>query len=204
MDEKLHLQWRGRPVGPWTYEQVQTALQSGEIHSMYQIQSGGEWQPLREYVERREAANLEKRAAEMIAARVEQQRAAEKSKVQTRKLRAGGVHAPAFPDPPPPLIKGAHSLALRDAEPETRTSWLAVACLVMSMCNFIPYLNTASWFVSLVFGHLALVQMKNDDTLDGRALAIAGMIVSYAVVIFAIVAAFFLPAALARVFPIFE
>ena len=49
----------------------------------------------------------------------------------------------------------------------------------MALCNFVPYLGFFSWILALVFGHTALAQMKRDPGLDGRGMAIAGLVITY-------------------------
>jgi hypothetical protein len=68
----------------------------------------------------------------------------------------------------------------------SRLSPLAVASLTMAACNFIPYVNFGAWLLSLIFGHLALAQMKRDGSLEGRGLAIAGLVITYFVVLMAL------------------
>lgn len=53
------VQWRGGKQGPWDLTTIRAALRSGEIHSMYQIESGGQWQPLREFLEGQPTTNIE-------------------------------------------------------------------------------------------------------------------------------------------------
>lgn len=50
-----YLQWRGGKQGPWSLAAIQAALRSGEIHSMYQIEVAGQWLPLRDFLESRQA-----------------------------------------------------------------------------------------------------------------------------------------------------
>lgn len=52
---QYYLQWRGGKQGPWDLATIRTALRSGEIHSMYQIEAAGQWLPLREFLESRQA-----------------------------------------------------------------------------------------------------------------------------------------------------
>ena len=49
----------------------------------------------------------------------------------------------------------------------------------MGLCNFVPYLNFVTWILALVFGHVALSQMKRDPAIEGRGMAIAGLVITY-------------------------
>ena len=64
------------------------------------------------------------------------------------------------------------------SEAPARTSGMAIAALVMGLCNFVPYLNFVTWILALVFGHVALSQMKRDPELGGRGMALAGLMKS--------------------------
>ena len=55
----------------------------------------------------------------------------------------------------------------------------------MAACVLIPYVRLGAWLLSLIFGHLALAQMKRDGSLEGRGLAIAGLVITYFVVLMA-------------------
>lgn len=50
-DETYFLQWKGRRLGPWTLDEIENALRSDEVHSLYQIHAQGAWRPLREFLE---------------------------------------------------------------------------------------------------------------------------------------------------------
>jgi len=53
----------------------------------------------------------------------------------------------------------------------------------MGLSTFIPYVNFLTWILALGFGHTALWQMKDDETLRGRNLAIAGLMITYFVLV---------------------
>lgn len=78
------------------------------------------------------------------------------------------------------------------------TNGMAVASLVLSISGFVSY--GIGCILGIVFGHVALSQIsRNAGTQDGRALAIAGLIIGYvgiafgALIILALL--FYLPAA---------
>jgi len=85
------------------------------------------------------------------------------------------------PDPVRPLFP-PHPLQ-PPSEPPAHTSRLAIAALIMGLCTFIPYVNFLTWILALGFGHTALWQMKEDETLRGRNLAIAGLMITYFVLV---------------------
>ena len=72
------------------------------------------------------------------------------------------------PPVPPPL---------RPVVPETRTNGMAVASLCCALASFTTGIT---WILGIVFGHVALGQIRRDPTQTGRGLAIAGLTVGYA------------------------
>jgi len=87
-------------------------------------------------------------------------------------LPSGG--APGSPDPLAPPVA------------PTRTSGLAIATFVLSICNLIPFLNFVTWIVAIILGHIALSQTDRDPTLGGRRFAIAGLIITYSLLALAL------------------
>jgi hypothetical protein len=95
-------------------------------------------------------------------------------------------YAPLPPPPPPPVTD--HPAAHNSTDPfavfvppnsAPRTSSLAIASLILGICNFIPYVCLATWPAAIFTGHLALSRMKQDPMLGGRGLALAGLIITY-------------------------
>lgn len=185
--EQLYLQWHGKQVGPWSYEKVRHALQTGEIHSLYQILVDGAWHPLRDHLEHLDALNAQnsRETAEAATAALRQvyEQQLNTEKAEAAKLRkeldsnrdAQWIPGPAHPPPFPP------------SQPHSgpkRTSGLAIACFVLSLCNFVPGINFVSWLLSIVFGHVALSQIHRDEDLGGRGLAIAGLAITYSLMVF--------------------
>lgn len=207
-ESKLQLQWRGKSHGPWTYAEIQNRLSEGDIHSLYQVRVEGTWLPLREYIEKMESAELQRRAAEMAASI----RTKEKDTETVGKVRGPGVRPldgqvrrpNPFANPPPIFVKGTSSYlpAALSASDIAPTCWLAVAAFVVSCCSFVPYLNLVSWLPSLVLGHLALAQIRRDPNLDGRGLAIGAVMIAYAMLAFAALSFLLFPDLFYRVFPI--
>jgi hypothetical protein len=50
----------------------------------------------------------------------------------------------------------------------------------MSLLNLVPGLNLVTWILALIFGHVALSNIKHDSTLEGRGMAIAALVITYA------------------------
>ncbi|MEN3940081.1 DUF4190 domain-containing protein [Prosthecobacter sp. SYSU 5D2] len=195
---QFHLQWRGQRFGPWDLAEIREALKNGTIHSLYQIHAGGQWQPLRDFLD-----SLPRPAeASKVKPEVRPQETAEETSgdnledkpavqpvsdaASTQKLELGD-------NKPTPLSAWALSPAeymklKRELEQPggafTDANWHAIACLILSLCFWIPYVSIISWLLSLVFGHIALVQISFQPGLGGRSLALTGLAISYAVMIF--------------------
>ena len=193
------LLWKGRQSGPFSAAVIREKLSSSEISRMHQVNWNGRWIVLDEFLEKhgggdpdaQRRADAEKREAQ-LKRDFEQQLATERA---GQSLLAEGLAqaesrsslSHLLPPPPPPPQKQQYlpplgtgfqtSPAAADAPP--RTSGLAIAALVMGLCNFVPFLNFVTWILALVFGHVALSQMKRDPALEGRGMAIAGLIITY-------------------------
>lgn len=193
-----YLTWKGGQTGPFTLEQIRAQLITGEISRVHQIGVGGGWQLLDEFLSR---LPEEKAAREAAASR---------SSLENRwqpELPRGLAPEPAGSPAPdetegnsplrhllpkaPPQPAADVAAESPDAEPfpedygPMRTSNLAVACLVLSFGCFIPYVQLVSWLLALVCGHTALIQMKRDPALGGRGLAIAGLVITYFLLVMA-------------------
>jgi hypothetical protein len=73
--ETFRIQWRGTKKGPWDLAAIKSALKAGDVHSMYQIEAGGQWQPLRDFLEVRQAKERTGRTAADVPAKHEQHEA---------------------------------------------------------------------------------------------------------------------------------
>jgi hypothetical protein len=194
------LTWKGAQTGPFTLEQIRTQLTAGEISRIHRIRVDGGWQLLDEFLTALPESAVERQASAI------QQREAQLPQEFHAQLAAERTRFEP-PPPPPPLLPSSDEVARRSPlshllpknEPlpilfpgsssvnefderssgKSHTSGLAIASLVMAVCNFIPYLNFFSWILALVFGHSALGQMKRDPQLGGKALAIAGLAITY-------------------------
>jgi hypothetical protein len=184
------LQWKGRQSGPFSLAQIRTQLGRGEISRMHQVAVDGGWQVLDEFLAqhpeetaRRHADELRQREAE-LRREFETQLATERARGSEYSPQDEPPRSPLshlLPKQPPPTFLPLPDPA-SEAEAEsapTRTSGLAIAALVLALCNFIPYVNFFSWILALVFGHTALGQMKRDPALTGRGLALAALGITY-------------------------
>lgn len=210
MHQTLYLQWRGQRLGPWSLDEINRSLETGQIHSLYQVHVEGEWKTLRDYLaeqdltastQRREqevASNAamvtrreyeqklstEKATAENLRRQLQQTHEAQRQQVVSSQPQSVSSH------PGPQMIA-------MQMVPQTsgRISGLAVASFVLSLCNFIPFVNLISWLLSIIFGHVALANISKDPNLGGRGLAIAGLVITYSLFALGLIFALFLMAA---------
>ena len=86
---------------------------------------------------------------------------------------------PGFPPPPPPLPGPGPEYAYPAFYPLSargrRTSGLAVASMVLG----IVWVYWIGSLLAVVFGHIALAQMKRDPGFTGRGMAVAGLVLGY-------------------------
>ena len=191
------LLWKGRQSGPFSSPAIREKLGSGEISRMHQVNFNGKWMVLDEFLEKhgggdpeaQRRAEAEKREAE-LRRDFERQLATERAHQSALEERLAEVEKRSplshlLPQPPPPpqqqLLPQSPPVPIPPtaAELPPRTSGLAIAALVMGLCNFVPYLNFVTWILALVFGHVALSQMKRDPAIEGRGMAIAGLVITY-------------------------
>lgn len=185
------LSWKGVRSGPFSLEQIRAQLAAGEISRVHRIGVGGGWPLLDEFLAQLRDPVAERHAAEMREreARLREEFAAELAAERTRLTPPAPAAdpEPASPlshllpkEPPPPNFQPAPPIFDEvPASSPTRTSGLAIASLVMALCNFIPFVGFFSWILALVFGHTALSQMKRDPGLGGRHMAIVGLAITY-------------------------
>jgi len=57
-----------------------------------------------------------------------------------------------------------------------RTSGMAVAALVCSLCGIIPFLGLLMALLGIIFGGVGIAQTGKDPYLGGRGMAIAGLV----------------------------
>jgi len=195
---KLMLSWKGQQTGPFTIEEIRSKLAAGEVSLMHQVQAHGRWVTLDEFLsdqgQQRQEQQKQNAAREALLRsqetelrhQHEQQLAEERSKQDELQRRLDDLERQAdrrretlSPAQPlqgyiqGPIVGQAPSFTPR------RASGLAIAALVMSLLNFVPGLNFVTWILALIFGHVALSNIKHDSTLEGRGMAIAGLVITY-------------------------
>ena len=69
------------------------------------------------------------------------------------------------PPPPQPLVV-----------PHRRTNAMAIASLCCSLASIV---GMVTWVLGIIFGHIALSQIKRDPTQTGRGMALAGVIIGW-------------------------
>jgi Domain of unknown function (DUF4190) len=162
------LRWKGRESGRFSLERIREMLAADEISLMHQIEVNGGWRVLDDFLfdqRRRISPHAQPVSAD--------------SQLAPRDRESHGIEPGAVD-----YVEGEFVRVTSSGR--SRLSPLAVASLTMAACNFIPYVNFGAWLLSLIFGHLALAQMKRDASLEGRGLAIAGLVITYFVVLMAV------------------
>jgi hypothetical protein len=191
-DSQFLLLWKGRQTGPFSIEQIRERLFAGDINRMHQIQVDGRWQILDEYLEKLRGSDRDARRAEQQMREVETKRQFEAQSHDEHGNREGvrnplshllPKEAPTAARHQPYDISHADQFGSGAPSPfpapRSRMSGFAITAFVMGLCNFIPFVNFVSWILALVFGHISLSQMKADESLKGRGLAIAGLAITY-------------------------
>ena len=192
---QFYLLWKGKQSGPFSPEEIQTQLVNGDISRMHQINVDGRWVVVDEFLEKvyipqREAKILEDQRRRETEIQTAYEGQLQQERVRQAKLEARMIEVEDrssrsnLPPPTAPQLQPAVYASQSGAFPEQgyrplRTSGFAIASFVLSICNFIPFINLVSWILALVFGHIALSQIDRDETLGGRGLARAGLIITY-------------------------
>jgi hypothetical protein len=191
------LLWKGRQSEPFPLGVIREKLRSGEISRMHQVNCDGKWMVLDEFLEQHGGGDPEAQRREEARKREDELRSEYESKLAAERAQQGALQErlaaaenrsslahllppqPQYFPPPPPPPPAVLPTSPTSGETPARTSGLAIAALVMGLCNFVPILNLVTWILALVFGHVALSQMKRDHALEGRGMAIAGLIITY-------------------------
>lgn len=183
-EDQYLLLWKGRQTGPFSIGQIRERLLAGDINRMHQIQVDGRWQILDEYLERLRGADLEASRAEEQRRREMEMRRQNEEQFDEERAKPGEESqslSRSIPQAPP--VGGAPADPFGTGVPfppsQSRMSGFAITALVMGVGNFIPFVNFVTWILALVFGHLALFQMETDESLKGRGMAIAGLVITY-------------------------
>lgn len=168
MEERHHLRWKGRVSGPHTLGEIRARLASGEISRAHQIETDGEWRTLEEFL--RVAEMPPQPSGPLPAGPSDEQ---ERSRI-TLELKAERARSLGFQHRFE-LLREQH---VRDHEkflqppPVRRMSALAIAALIVSVFNFVPFMNLFSWLPSLILAESALSAVERDQNLYGRNVAL--------------------------------
>ena len=152
------LRWKGVESGPFSIREIRERLADGEISRLHQVQVNGGWKLLDDFLELHPAQEREATLRREFETRLSDERARH-AEVE---VLPPDSEPRVFPDPAP-----------------THTSGFAVAALIAGLCCFIPFMRLIAWIPALLFGHTALIQIKRDATLGGWWLAVAGLAVTY-------------------------
>jgi hypothetical protein len=166
------LRWKGKVTGPHTLEEIRTLLSAGQVSRMHQIEHGGEWRSLDEFL--RETEELDRARAAATAAQEEINHRRMQRELANERMRTAAMEQ---------QFAWLQEKQLRERGkvkeiPKRRTSNLAVAAFVISFCCFIPYVNFVSWIPALILAHAAQAEMDRDPNLTGRSLAQGAIVLS--------------------------
>ena len=198
-NHKYLLQWKGRESGPFTAEEIRTKLRDNEIGLLHGVRDhSGTAVTVEEFIASEDARQAaEQRKEQERIARLEEERlravqeehlarqeeersrAAREERLaveESRRMEFQQRPGSAAPPPPPP---GWPQQVMGGINAPTRTSGLAITALVMGILNFVPFINFVSWILAIIFGHIALSQIKRDPGLGGRGMAFAGLAITY-------------------------
>jgi hypothetical protein len=205
--KKVMLSWKGQQTGPFTVDEIRSKLAAGDVSLLHQVKYDGRWLTLEEFLSVRadqtqhnrlelgrqqhaqeNAGREEFLQAQEIELREqhEQQLAEERAKQDRLQRRLDDLERQVDRQrqlTPMPPAQGFTQFAPQvPSHSPKRTSGLAIAALVMSLLNFVPGLNFVTWLLALIFGHVALSNIRNDSTLEGRGMAIAALVITYVLI----------------------
>jgi hypothetical protein len=174
-DQKaLFLSWQDQVTGPHTLREIQMLLKLGKIHSLYKIQSEGEWILLRDHL-----ADLDQKSRDA------ERKQAERPVVRSSGTFESSVARAAIPVPeekpagpmgePVPLIQSDEE----DGNEEGESRGIAITSFVLSLFFFVPFLNGITWLLSLIFGHLSLPDAEHGVRSKYTTMARVGLWLSY-------------------------
>jgi hypothetical protein len=199
-DSSFFLSWRGRQTGPYSLQQIQELMGSGDISGLHLVMHHGKWmmvdeflaavcpalpppQPLRpmQPVESTaELAVIADKDETVPAAKLEDE--SEPPIVPVRVYPATETTAPPYYPQGPAVPRWAYYGVPPAAHPP-RTNGMAVAAFVGSIaCLFFTLVWPIAlllWLVSLILGHVAISSCNHDLSLRGKGLAVAAVSICY-------------------------
>lgn len=198
------IRWRGQQTGPYSFEALRERLEEGQIGLMHEIQVDGTWRTVDDFLQSIEHAKKAEQQAKIKNAQEEQQRrldaqrelALQETQRQNDLLaeqldemrRQQGRQFPA----PVDAQSQATATGILPGYTSQGTSGMAVAGFVCSLLNFVPFINFVSWVLALVFAHVALSNIRRTPGLGGRGLAVAALVITYALLALGFLAGLFL------------
>jgi hypothetical protein len=206
--ESYLLRWRGRQEGPYPLEALREMLEAGRIGLMHEIQVGGHWTTVDDFLQSLDRQQKAEQQARVQSRQEDQQRqlATQQALALQEVQRQNDLLVEELEDVrrqqerQPVAISNPRDFGqayqlppsnFPPGYPYPRTSGLAVAGFVCAVLNFVPFINFVSWVLALVFAHVALSDIQRTPGLGGRGLAIAALAITYALLIL-LLAAFFL------------
>ena len=201
----FEVEWKGQSLGRFTLAELRTQLASGHLSRIHRVQVQGAWQPLGVWLDQLEAhqRNAAMQAQEQERTGAEHELSAERTRVSAleQRLRQMEQNRPP-PIPASPFPTTSYSTPTSSLE-TTETCGMAIASLVLGI--LCALLFTASvvlayqsvpewlgitfcaciltWFLTIIFGHLALTEIRREPSTSGRGLALTGLILGYLVIV---------------------
>lgn len=199
----FQIEWKGRALGSFTLADIRARLGAGEVSRLHRVQVEGTWRPLGEWLDQLETNQRVARSNEQ--AQMERELDAERSRntvlqdrlqhVERRVQQAPSVSPQVHGIPPATVPIPLHAGEI------PQMSGLAVAALVFGILSgvffcgavvlvsdrMLRWLSLLGWGTTvslglcIVYGHIALSEMRRDDSLRGSGLARAGLIIAYAI-----------------------
>jgi hypothetical protein len=70
---------------------------------------------------------------------------------------------------------------------QQRNDGMAVAALVLGLCGFIPWLGFVCSILAVIFGFVSLGNIKKNPNLKGHGMAVAGIVLGFALPVLGII-----------------
>jgi hypothetical protein len=200
----FQIEWKGRALGGFTLADLQARLAAGEISRLHRVQVEGTWRPLGEWFDQLEANQRVARSSEQVQLGRELDTERSRNAVLEDRLQ----HVERRVQQAPSASQQAYGISPATVPPPLHAgelpqmSGLAVAALVFGIlsgvffCCAVVLVSermprwlgllcwgiSVSWGLCIVYGHIALSEMRREETLRGRGLALAGITIAYAII----------------------
>jgi len=205
----FEIEWKGQPLGRFTLVELRARLASGQLSRLHRVQVQGAWQGLGAWLDQMEANQRQSSAFAQQQAEADSQREliAERARATALEQRLQQQeHQLRRPMPSQAVQSAGHDQVAHDL-PQSEmslpyTSGLAVAALVfgilaalfMATCfilvsersirwlGLVMWCDTIAWLLAIIFGHLAMVEIRRDELARGQGLALTGLTLGYSVI----------------------